>query len=252
MSNPLFSIINPAIREDRYEITHQSASWLSKVPFEIVFVGHNPPKKAMPANFKYIETNVKPSQCLEIAARNATGDYLIVTGDDLTFSKHYLTRMATYVKRLEDRKVFITSRYSLGGVIHDDYFAYDMNVPTSPIIGCGIVVKRDLWHEIGGVDRRFVSCFSDTDIQMRLYEEGYSIFITPDCIVDELIPVDMRTLFRKSGRSERKFLNSLWVNDKGFISKKRLSPVESFSDDNILSVNQSNAVAKGKLGKFKW
>ena len=251
MSQPLFSIINPAMRDDRYETVYQSLSLLNRIPFEIVFVGPNPPQKSMPSNFRYITTDVKPAQCLEIAARYATGEYLITAGDDLTFSANFLNKMASYVGRLEGSKVWLSSKYSLGGVFHDGYFTFDPTMEICPMVGVANVIRREVWHEMGGVDRRFVACFADTDIQMRLHEKGYTLFITPDCSVDEIPPVDMNTLFRRSAKSERLFLNSLWINKYG-LSKTRLSLVEPFSDNNILSVSQDNFRAIGKRGKHVW
>ena len=251
MNRPLFSVINTAIRQDRYEAFYQSLSYLAKVPFEVVFAGDKPPLKPMPSNFRYIETSVKPVQCLEITARKATGEYLIPVGDDQNFSENYLNKMSIYVSRLADRKIFLSSRYSLEGVMHDDYLTFDPALPDSPLVGIGIVVKKEVWHELGGVDSRFVAAFPDVDMQMRLFEAGYTIFITPDCVINEVKPTNSRTLFRQTAKSERIFLNSLWVNENGF-SKSRLSSVESFDDFEILKRSQGNTEATGKNGSRSW
>ena len=85
MSKPVFSLIAPAIRSDFYKRVYDSVSKGNKIPFEIIFVGNNKPKIKMPDNFHYIYSNVKPAQCLEIAARNAQGEYLIPLADDEVF-----------------------------------------------------------------------------------------------------------------------------------------------------------------------
>ena len=90
MSKPVFSLIAPSVRSAYYQQVYDSIARDAKVPFEFIFVGNVEPLKKIADNFHYINTNVKPAQCVEIAARNATGDFLIPIADDITFSDNFL------------------------------------------------------------------------------------------------------------------------------------------------------------------
>ena len=78
MSKPVFSVCFSAIRNNLYKSFYDSLSAVhgSCPPFEVIFVGDNPPTEPMPDNFKYIYSKVKPAQCTEIAVRAATGDFI--------------------------------------------------------------------------------------------------------------------------------------------------------------------------------
>ena len=84
MTAPYFSFIAHA--RESYMACYSSLAGTAHIAFEVVFVGPNPPVEGMPDNFRFIQSNAKPAQCLEIAARNARGKYLIPGWDDMDFS----------------------------------------------------------------------------------------------------------------------------------------------------------------------
>ncbi len=252
MSKPLFSLIAPAIRPKFYERVYNSISFDNNIPFEIIFVGHKKPDKKMPDNFHYIFTKVKPSQSLEIAARNASGDYLIPVSDDLLFSDGFLKNTLKYIEE-KGKDVFITYRLAIDGEMKDDWI-YLLSVKKhkkSPIrytrLGASGAFDRKIWHELGGVDKRFYYAFTDSDIQFR-YRETRDFFITPDCWINE-----SRDAHKGSARAskiiniqhERSLFNKLWVKDDKFVGK-RLEKVIPFDDKDILIKNQ------GRNSKGGW
>jgi hypothetical protein len=268
MSNDMvFSLIASAVREYGYQDFYDSFSKDTKVKFEIIFVGDNPPKKEIPENFNYIETSVKPSQCLEIAARNACGKYLIPVCDDYRVECGFLDRVYNWVSRVDDDKVFVGFRHKhVNREIQDIGLCLDLSIKNSPIIGQSGVYRKDLWHKLGGIDNRFIYYLCDFDVQMRFFEYGMNIFIAPDCILiehDVLPQCKDRTFLKNSeekfdkmsfydllekqslaspclgrGAKSRRLLRALWGMPDGRILNKRLSPVCSFEDKNILFETQ--------------
>lgn len=236
------SIISAAQRYYAYEDCYNSIEPCNEVPFEIVFVGPNPPKRTMPDNFKYIETHVKPSQCLEIAARYANGEYLQVGGDDLIYPPNFLKRLNNYILRLDTDRVLISFRFLCRDEIADQGMIFSLKIPNSPVVGIAPAMRKSIWHNLGGLDRRFYGSFADMDMQMRCYEYGMNPFLTPDLVIGEKnyyhLEKKKDSLLHRNGKAATILLNSFWVNGDGTMSKKRLSPVESFDDKDLLTKDQ--------------
>ena len=253
MGKPKYSFIAAAIREYHYEDLYNSIAQNNDVPFEVILVGDKSPTKPMPDNFHYIHTSVKPAQCLEIAARHAVGELMMTTGDDLRYPDGFLKKVEYYVNKIDLDKVFMTYRYSFNNVTNDAQLVFDIDIPNSPIVGFSGLFRKDLWHQFGGLDKRFVSCFGETDMMMRYFEYGLNVFIPPDCYPNEISQNKGElTSFARSGFSGRETLNSFWVKSDNTMSKTRLLPVESFIDEDILIKNQGCDTSTGKKGSFKW
>ncbi len=244
IKNIKFSIIASAIREDRYKLIYDNLNYKNNISFEIVFVGDVPPKKEIAFNFRYIYTKVRPLQCLEIAARNAYGEYLLPIGDDFLFSKEFLNRIDFYLSKLYMEKVLVGNRYQTNGVFYDKIMTYQRKIPNSPIIAAMPAFKKDIWNKIGGIDKRFSWAFFDKDIILRFYELGYTPFISPDSWVNEIRNKTIKSfLCKKTERLGNKLNSQFWEKD-GLVIKKRKESVISFDDKNILIKNQ------GETGKF--
>ncbi len=245
----IFSFIASAKRQNLYKGFYDSlVATRSEVPFEIVFVGPNKPSEVIP-KFTYVTTHVKPVQCLEIAARHAKGDYLIVSADDVRFSDTCLDRLYNYTLRLDMDRTLISFRYFLNQEPRDFQLCLNVNSASSPFIGQSPLYRKKIWHKLGGLDSRFAGTMSDLDMQMRFYEYGLHPFLTPDCIMNEVVTasdISQGTLYRKSGRSDGQLLASLWMNGG------RTSTVARFDDKSIELHSQGSVVSSGKQGKFRW
>jgi len=243
MSKPIFSVAFASRRGNFHRSFYNSLVGNSTVPFEVIFVGPQPPTETMPDNFRHIYSKATPAQCTEIAVRNAVGDYILPFSDDMTFSDNFLNRLYNYTLRLDMDKVLIAFRYYLAKSkkYADDGLHFDPDVITSPIIGVSPVFRRDIWNKLGGFDKRFHGTFADMDMQMRFFEYGMNIFITPDCVITEINAgkgYKKRghpncSLFLKHGIAARNLLNLFWKKEDGSLSKNRLSPVQSFPIDII-------------------
>ena len=82
---PDISIIGIAARPENWPNRYRSLDF-NDVSFEIVFVGPNEPDYELPPNPRFIKSNVKPMQCLEITSRNTSGELaMYCIADDYTF-----------------------------------------------------------------------------------------------------------------------------------------------------------------------
>ena len=80
-----------------------------KIPIEVIFVGPARPSFKLPPSCRFVKSKVKPSQCFEIAARRARGDYFLFSPDDVTFSKNFINKSYNYIKRETSKKVVFCS-----------------------------------------------------------------------------------------------------------------------------------------------
>ncbi len=238
---PFFSIIGTSIRNSVYMDFYNSISNGSKTDFfEIIFAGPNEPIEKMPKNFHYIKTGVKPGQCLEIAARYATGEYLIPSPDDFRFEPDFFNRLYRYTMRLDRDRYLISFRHRYSGCKpRDERLIFSNKIPNSPVAGSSGCYRRDLWSEMGGIDKGFIFGATDIDMQLRFFERGLGLFILPDLIFTEIsIDNQPSCLWRKVGKQDVKTLFKFWVDENINVSKKRLFPVESFNNDMILLKSQ--------------
>jgi len=237
---PIFSIIAPSVRSSFKGFYDNIKT--DKLPFEIIWVGPHEPAERLPDNFRHIKTDVKPTQCMEIAAREATGEYLITGYDDLMFNEHYLEMMYWYLLRFNMDKVLFLNRFQIGRGVFE-YCAFWSPPHNIPLTMAVFMIKRSLWNEMGGIDKRYDTIFWDVDFQLRCYERGMSPFIVPECLATEWDASSMtdgkpRMTERPSAKAQQDFTTSLWIPDGLTFTGKRSSPVQSFSDNDIMITDQ--------------
>jgi GT2 family glycosyltransferase len=172
----------------------------------------------------------------------AKGDFLVNISDDESFSDGFLGHLESYINKVDTDKMFFTFRYKVGGVIDDNRLWYEKRRYGNIMIGIACCIKKKIWHEVGGIDRRFSGTMYDVDLHFRYREKGMRLFITPKCIIEEISynrsQEAKKSLFGRTGKDSRKLLRQLWPHENNHIILKRSCPVKSFSDDNILFDNQ--------------
>jgi len=239
MEKPIISIIAPAIRPQLWLEFYKMCCNGNIIPFEIVFVGPNLPSFKLPENFFFIHSNVKPPQCFEIACRNAKSEYVLIFTDDLIIPSGTIDLMYSYMIRMWNEKAIIGARFSDNpnpGTPDYDMF-FDLNSVCSAVVACAVLIKKSVWEEVGGVDRRFNRLWSDTDLQMRIIAAGGFSFVVPSekHIVRERRH-DYPRLIQdpsKGKMEDRSFIDSLWINPDGSPKSERLDPVQSYLDSEI-------------------
>jgi hypothetical protein len=231
------SIIATAHRPENWMRVYESI--ISKLQIEFVFVGPNTPMFALPNNFKFIKSNVKPSQCVEIALRAARGNYIAIFADDLVFETPYAIDILITNPELGQNEFNVSScRYKFSGIVQSDlslrYFDGDETSPIIPLVG---LMHRSALQKIGGIDRRFIAVSYDIDLAMRLQENGGKVYLQ-NVYVNELEELKGSSrLFNENWRLDRQILDSLWVHN-GKVRKNRESELLGFNELNILEVSQ--------------
>jgi len=264
---PIISLFGSANRPWLWPRLHNSIS-LNEVPFEIIVVSDQQPQDfTLPDNFHFIYSEVKPAQCAEIAKRHTTGDLIMPIADDLVFSEHALDVLHRTFLSLDNDKAVVSARYYCNGQIYTDpkcrFWNGDLN---SPLLSVAGLSKKQMWEQLGGIDRRFVALAWNIDMVMRIYEIGGCVTYCEEAKVVELhdksgpekglfndvgFPLDMTLLdwlwARQSPLPKTVSPDSVYSfnQEKGILMKNRLSPVMPFEDKHILTVSQ------GYKGKWK-
>jgi N-acetylglucosaminyl-diphospho-decaprenol L-rhamnosyltransferase len=57
------------------------------------------------------------------------------------------------------------------------------------VTGCLLLVRRDVWHDLGGFDTRFFMYGEDADLSLRASVQGLRPAITPECVVTHEVGV---------------------------------------------------------------
>ena len=277
--NIMVSIVGASIRPHFWLSQYENFLQNNITPFEIIFCGDSQYDFKLPENFHYIYSKVKPAQCIEIAARKANGKFLMIFADDILMNRYCIDNLVyTFFKKSTNdydtvSTVFVNHEIDvhciwnqrekrrngvLGGI-------FDV-----PYCSLGGLCLKKAYMEIGGIDKRFIGTFGDVDINLRMYEKGGKFYISPYSVIashgrsrlcsDKSSGINtyamplIRSLWceRYNGgvidpeRYYTKIMNHIYFmgkkpRDNVLFSKKRLSPVEPFVDENILGNNQGPA-----------
>ena len=157
--NPIISVIASGIKVELWKGLYESLA-KNNVEFEIIITGHVRPNFKLPSNFKFIFSKTKPSQCAEISARNASGEYTMLIGDDIYFSPYYLDRMLEFYKQNCTFKDCASGCFTRGDLEYtkEDYKFWP-GVDGSPRMPICQFLKTDLWRSLGGADKNFIGVF---------------------------------------------------------------------------------------------
>jgi len=270
---PKISIIGSSIRDHLWEKFFVDLNSQNEIDFEIVFTGSSKSKVDLPSNFKYIFSETKPAQCVEISARNATGDLLMVSSDDLRFNENFLDHLYDFYKEKCKENDFVSSRFRRKGYEYlPEDFKFWGSAENSPLMPMNLTFKKEIWHKLGGIDKNFIGLFYDLDLALRLMQRGGKNFLCEKAISEEIfhrvnltlkIRRKLLSFFRKKEAAslfteigdniDRPMLNSLWVkkfseldNGEKYYSlyedkvhvKNRIREVESFSNIKLKEISQ--------------
>jgi len=238
MKRPTVSIISSAFRPENWMGLYESLGE-NDVSLELIFVGPNAPKYELPENFQFIQSNVKPAQCFEVASRHAQGEFILWVTDDLRYiTERPIDKLVEAHRSSKADNPIVGSRYRFPEG-WNRFFPYDME---SPIIPSYWMVSSNLWRETGGVDRRFIAVCWDMDMAMRMLASGSELVIS-DVYVDEKIDMPNKprsrgsALYRDHKATDRVLLDMLWSTG-GKVHFDRALPVESLSENRILTRSQ--------------
>ncbi len=238
MGKPGISLFASAYRT-KYWLDLYNSIGENSVDFELVFVGPIKPSFTLPRNFKYIKSNTKPSQCFEIARRHTCGELLMHIGDDFEFkTKAPIDILYNTYKSHDKGKLIVSCKTMVDGndrtTTDHRFFVGDVNSPVMPQAG---LLSRELYDEVGGIDKNFVAVLWDMDIAMRVHALGGDV-IMADVFADELkCKSEGSILCTEYWHHDRVLLEDLWVAN-GKVRHKRAKPFEPFTDHTILEYSQ--------------
>lgn len=209
-TKPVISLIGSAIRVHLWEQLYKDLSKSNNVSFEIIFMGDKIPKFKLPENFRFYFTKVKPAQCLEAVFRKARGKYVCLIADDLIFSKGYLDKLFKVIQKQDDSTI-VSGVYYFNNVKQPNYVNGDK---TKILPVCGLI-KKSLWKSVGGLDRRFIASYADTDLFLRIYKIGGKVILVNSAIANELNVHGEIGLYPSFGAVyDKPFFDSLWTTNK--------------------------------------
>ena len=237
----------------------------NQYPIEVIFVGHIKPDFELPDFVTYIYATVKPSQCYEIGFRTAKGELIACTADDATYNHintNNLDILYDFYKSFNNRKLVVGQRpiEDQRDVFKNHYF-FGKQPHTPYMLPFGFM-DRELFHELGGYDKRFVCGQAENDMVMRVLEIGGETHLC----MNSYVWVDHTNIhdwqhtktqgFRHWYPKDREILENSWVEEgyghfsatkrAGTISKTRLLPVESY-----VNIPEMNTITQGEKGNWK-
>ena len=201
----------------------------NKTPWEIVFVGPNKPGFELPYNFRFIESNFKPSQCIEIAARACETEFIFQTGDDVFFvGEQPLDRLVDTYNSKDCQAV--SARFMLNGEDQSHYcHRFDIKDEETPyVIGVGTLLKKSTWTRLGGLHCRFIATMGDLDMWMRVYEAGGKIVLS-DVFIDEYKRPNEPTFDSEIWIHDRDLVDRLWLHNGKAVAIRK-EPLELYTD----------------------
>ncbi len=260
------SLIGAAHRTQYWIEFYQSIK--TNLKFEIIFVSDKHKDRILPPEFKWIYSTVKPSQCYEIALREAKGEVVNITSDDTTYNP-YCFDEAYKIYKANDYKTMVGFQWyegwgELGNTtkLHHLFWrtSYGKEAGfwnkkpglcknTPMVMVCGLM-SRQFIEELGRLDRRFICSQGDTDLQLRAYIAGSKLIFSEKSIAyNDISKHGTENNFRgPMGDFDNRIIASLYVKNKK-ITGIRSGPVEPYEDKDLLTISQSN---KGLKDGIKW
>jgi len=232
------SFVATAFRPNNWMETYNNINQ-NDISFEMIFVGPNHPSYTLPDNFIFIQTDVKPVQCVEIAIRESSGDLVIIIADDINFvGDKPVEKLITQYNKLNSYKSILSCRMMEDNIPFDikyhRFYLHDSYSPLMPIVG---VMSKKLLNEIGSIDTRFIASMYDVDLSMRAIELGGKIVFS-DVFVNEDKKIKSEGSNTASEFSvDRIFLDKLWTIDQKVVFSRNF-PVSKFVDKDIRLFSQ--------------
>jgi len=248
---PTISILGSAARPNLWLDWYKSIGD-NQIPFEVIFVGPNRPNFQLPDNFYFIESHVKPMQCIEIAARNASGECLIPVADDMFFEPpNPLGTLYTDFLSYNTEKLMLSCRLRCSNA-KDSVKTYDKAIhfpggttTEDVVMPAGFLMYNSYYKYLGGADVNFIATYFDVDLCFRVIEDGGITKLSDIYTVEHVFRCDTtKSLYAAYHIIDREItLKRLWPMLDINTEFKRSAVLEPYMDNNILTESQG---PKGK------
>ena len=151
-------------------------------------------------NYGYAEAN-------NIAAKIAKGDYMIFLNNDTIVTPDFVDELIKIMKNDSMIAISQSLLLKLNGDIDSsgDYVdtfgrAYSAKTKPSQIQnilsarGAAMIVRKNIFWDLGGFDKEFFATFEDVDIGWRAWLLGYKVVLVPNSIVYHIGGQTIKTL----------------------------------------------------------
>lgn len=254
INNPFVSVIIPAINIKNWlNVINNLQS--KKIKIEIIFLGPFKPKFQLPNNCQFIQTFVKPPQCLEIGYRLSKGNFIMQFADDCELStKDGIYKLyKLWKKRGSNIYKLVSCRYKTSN--HKTLIADYRFMPwdkTSPLLPITPLIPKILLKKYGSYEKRFEAVLADLDLYMRLIRAGCNFAFANIYYLENKNINKGNILLGSFWKKDKIFLEKLWTDDatkplleRKFAKKRRLR-FEKFSSRNLIQKTQK------PYGKWKY
>jgi len=170
-----------------------------------------------------------------IAVRQSRGEYLAFINNDTVPRRDWLNPLIEMQRGLPGVGI-VGSRLvdSRGNTLHaggyfqasiDAYTDAGRNYPAGSVdaplesevhVGCGILMRRDLFDAVGGFDEHYFQGYEDIDLCLKVRERGLKVMYCPQSEVEHIENVSMKKLSKKERRRSkernREFFNKRWLD----------------------------------------
>lgn len=169
--------------------TDGTKEYLESIKDKVIFINNS-------QNLGYAKAN---NQGAEIAK----GKYLVFLNNDTIVQKNWLSEMIKLVE--SDKYIAIVGSklvypdgnvqstgvvVSKGGFPYELYRKMDIDLPVvnkvrefQSVIGASMLVRKDVFLEVGKFDEKFINHFEDTDLCYRVRQAGFKVFYCPTSVV---------------------------------------------------------------------
>ena len=212
IDDPLVSIIIPVYNQWEYtrKCIYSVAKSAVGIKYEIILADdHSTDDTVKAAEFfpglKVVKTPVNSGflKNCNNAASHAAGDYLVFLNNDTIVHENWLQAL---LEVMENPRVGMTGSKLIypdgklqeaGGIIWNDASGWNfgrLDNPEKPeynyvkevdyISGASLMIRTDLWEEIGGFDEHYVPAyFEDSDLAFEVRKKGFKVIYQPRSVV---------------------------------------------------------------------
>lgn len=238
---PLVSIIIPT--RDKVHMLRRCVESIHEIStysrYELLIVDNQSREKATLDYLAELEGRVLSyphrfnyARIMNFAAREAEGNYLLLLNNDTeVVSSEWLESMVEHAQRQEVAAVGARLLYPHGGVQHEGiiigfvggsagnvdhggFFALGETIRNcSAVTGACMMVRPEVYWELGGFEERLGVAFNDVDFCLRAREKGYQIVYTPYAVLHHH---ESATRGRMHPEEDEAFFRSRWGNPGEF------------------------------------
>ncbi len=179
------------------------------------------------------------------AVKKAKGKYLLFLNNDTQVQENWLAPLVDLIESADDigmvgsKLVYPDGTLQeAGGIIWKDASGWNFGSRQNPakpefnyvkeadyISGAAIMIRRDLWDEIGGFDERFVPAYcEDSDLAFEVRAHGYRVMYQPLSVVVHFEGISNGTDLN-AGQKSYQVVNSkkFYEKWKGVLEKENLT-----------------------------